>query len=284
MLEWIKISEINQIYEFVFPNLEPTKISALDAAHYTIEKIKENHPPPYTLYLSGGVDSQAMLWAWHSSGSKFDTFSAVYNDILNDYDLEELRAFSIKFNININYHNFDLLNFLEQEHETFARKYLSGSPQITTHIKLASLTKEGTVLFSGNFMNRSGSGLTENHAALFRYGRIENRSIIPWFFLETKELAYGFQQYRFKNWKEKFATEYDYKCYLYSVGGFPIIPQKQKYTGFEKVKDYIDNNPPRSPDKTHFFNRTTKQSSKRLFDVLYRNKYELEYKKYYIIK
>ena len=70
---------------------------------------------------------------------------------------------------------------------------------------------------------------------------------------------------------------YETKLALYQKAGFPVIAQEQKLTGFEEVKNYCD---------LHYKDLITLQdklaitpstNSKRTFDLLFRNKYELKY-------
>lgn len=283
MIDWAHVVKQDDILYFDFSRKTTKKnISCLDAAIQTVFFIKEKYPPPYTLCLSGGIDSQAMLWSWYKSGVSFQTFSAKYNFNLNDYDLENLKTFSSLYNITIDYFNFDLLSFLENEHDSWTKKYYCGSPHITTHMKFASMIKEGTPIFSGNFLHR-GAPIGPNHAALYRYALIEKKPLVPWFFLETENLAYSFLNNK-KRIDSSYIGNYDLKIDRYQTNGFPVIPQKSKFTGFELVKDYIDQNPPRNPSIEDKNIKSAAQSSKRVFDLLYRNKYEHRYNRYYFIK
>lgn len=287
MIDWAKIDYRNSVYYFSLQNKNKNVIPPLEAAQNAVKYIVEKYPAPYTLYASGGVDSQAMIWAWKMSGYPFKVFSALYNNEFNLHDIQTLKDFANRENIDIDYYNFDLLKFLETEYPSLAEKYWCGSPHIVTHMKLASLTTSGTVILSGNFIDYTKTHLTANLAALYHYAKIEKKSIVPWFFLETEDLAFSFlhsEKYK------KFLTAdgrndgYLLKCYLYQENGFPVIPQQKKLTGFEVLKDYIDDNPPRKPTHEDLIVRNQSQSSKRLFDILYRNKYEQKYSKHFIIQ
>lgn len=286
MIDWACVSEDNEFLNIDLSRSVKDKIKTppLEAALNTVVHIRNNYPPPYTLLLSGGVDSQAMLYAWYLSNVPFNTYSARYNHNLNLYDLTNLIEFSNKFNINVNFYDFDLLNFLEIEHEIYTKKYLCGSPHITTHMKLASLVEKGTAIFSGNFIENNRSPVNANQAALYRYALKENKPLVPWFFLETEEIAYSFDDWTLLPKESSFLSVYDKKVYKYQYNKFPVIPQKTKYTGFELVKDYMDENPPRQPSVEDKFSKFNIQTSRRLFDVLYRNKYELKYNQFYKIK
>jgi hypothetical protein len=296
MISWTNFSIVNKILNFDFrrKHKEP-HLTGLDAALYNIDYITTYYPAPYTLYLSGGVDSQAMLYAWAKSGIPFNTFSGVYNFESNLYDLESGSIFAKMLGIKISYYNFDLINFLETEHRDFALKYKTGSPQFTTFIKMASLTTEGTVIFSGEcappryFKNPKSPPVVvpgANDMGLYYYGIIENKPIIPWFFIETETIAYSWEFTLSHSNKEDDTVEKNYKVNdykekvkIYHQNGYPVVPQDKKQNGFEKIKEYYDNNSPTQPTIKDKF-AAGYYHSNRNFDLLYRNKYEDKIKSY----
>ena len=295
MLNWTSPKKIEDNYYFTFTPDNNKKLSALDAAFHTIEYITKNYPAPYTLYVSGGVDSQAMLYAWHKSGVPYQTFSAVYNQTLNEHDLCTLREFSELHDIKINYHDFDLISFLENEHDYYANEYYCGSPQITTFMKIADLTDTGTVIFAGQYImwqkNFGRLGIPDrNNFSLYNYGIKSNKNIVPFFFLETRELAYAFDVMLPEIQLFHTPGSYGEKIKAFQYYGFPVIGQvdklsgyeevKTKINGFEKLKILYDTNPPRQPTVQDRISRIQGQSSYRNFDLLYRNKYEAKFLKY----
>lgn len=277
MLDWVHVTKVNDIFTFDFRCHNKKSIPALGAAHQTIYHIANNYPKPYTLYLSGGVDSQAMLYAWHTSGVEYQTFSAVYNFESNKSDLVALERFAKLHNIKINFQNFDLINFLETEHDEYANNYICGSPQITTFMKLSDLTPEGTAIFSGNFIHNGHVWITSNNFGLYHYGKKSYKSIVPFFFMETMDLAYSFTD---NDYTDTITSDYGKKVALYQGHGFPVLPQTSKLNGFEKIKEYYDETPPRQPSVQERMVRTDGQISVRNFDLLYRNKYERKFSNY----
>lgn len=287
MLSWTNPTKIGEDYYFNFKNQSNLNLAPLNAAQYTVEYIAKNYPAPYTLYLSGGVDSQAMLYAWHRSGVPYQTFSAVYNNALNEHDLVYLRTFAAQHNIPVTYHDFDLLAFLANEHDAYANRYRCGSPQITTFMKLADLTEQGTVCMSGNFILKPKMvGIPDrNNFSLYYYGLLSGKSIVPFFFLETCELAYAFETQIPEIMIHHEPGSYPDKVLGYQHYGFPVIKQKSKLNGFERVKDFYDANPPRQPTLEEKFARLSGQTSNRIFDLLHRNKYEAKFQKYkYVVR
>jgi len=277
-MRWVKTSHKNATFYFDFRKNKEHTIHALDAAINTVVYICQNYPPPYTLLLSGGVDSQAMLWAWHKSNAPYKTLSAVYNNNLNEHDLLTIRSFAATYNIDLNFIDFDLFNFLETEYNSYSEKFLCGSPQICTLMKIADEVKEGTVIMSGNFIQSNKVNIPQNVAGLWHYKRLSERPVVPFFFLETEDLAWAFNEHSCSNFKE--GGSYNTKVATFQHYNFPVIPQEKKYNGFEKVKEWFDTNYTKPIPVENRIARIQGQGSNRIFDLLYRNKYEVKFAQY----
>lgn len=285
VLDWVKFEQNKKEFTFDFRIEDTITKSALSAAHYTINKIVQNYPPPYTLFLSGGVDSQAMLHAWHTSGIPYKTCSAVYNFNSNHHDLLSLKAFASLYNIHVNFMDFDLIDFLETKHDEFANNFICGSPQITAYMRMVELYNAGTAIMSGNFIMPGGAtSLGPNQIGLYHFAKKTTIPFIPYFFIETKELAYSFKM---NDYVKEITTNilkeddrgYHAKVALYQSHGFPVLTQPKKLTGFEKIKDYYDTNSPRVPNVKDKLGAGIAASA-RNFDLLYRNKYEGKFSQY----
>lgn len=237
-------------------------------ANNTVDSIVSTHPAPYSLLVSGGVDSQAMLLAWLYSGHKFSAISFQYVDdndnIVNQHDLDTLSIFSEKFNVPIDFRKFNIINFLENESESMARKIKCSSPQIGAHAALAETIKDGTVILSGNALYKSKNMYD---FTVFGIKRLKKDNLIPFFFLYDKHIAGAFLTLA----EHKDMSVYSNKCDLYTVAGFNIIPQRNKYNGFERIKEIYDTQSYRvsTHDRIRFANR----QSDRVFDILFRYKY-----------
>jgi hypothetical protein len=234
-----------------------------------VDDIVKNYPPPYSLFCSGGVDSQAMIYAWYISGHPFTIVSIKYisNGIwFNDHDLNELMEFTRLYELPVTYYDFDVNNFLETRLMEYATNFRCTSPQICTYMAMSELVTNGTILFSGNFMSDFQS-MTINFTimGLSRYTTKTKRSIIPFFFLHDPALAMSFI-----NTKVTGIAPYESKFTLFQKAGFPVVPQPQKFSGFEKIKDYYD----QIPERVSTFDRLrfSREPSKRLFDVQFRYK------------
>jgi len=274
MIDWVDIKNHNHDYTINYSKKSNIKIAALDAAIFTIDHIYKNYPEPYTLFLSGGIDSQAMLYAWIKSGKKFNTFSGVYNFDLNAHDLENLKIISNLWNVDINFTKFNLLNFLNTEYNQYADLYRCASPHICGYMKMSEKVNHGTVIFSGNYVYNN-MFIDRNNFGLYKFAKISNKNMVPFFFMETEELAYSFEQNRdeLKLYTSDKET-YPYKVRIYQSNGFPVIPQSIKFTGFEKIKEYYDLNFENPYKNKLQYYLTAKQKSTRIFDLLYRNKNE----------
>jgi hypothetical protein len=288
-LEWVKktINDQKHLYIFDYRVDSLPDCSALQAAQNNIASIVTRFPPPYVLYLSGGSDSQAMLYAWHLSGIPFSTYSAVYNENLNFHDLEAMRQFSYIHNIKINYVEFDLFKFLQTEHDHFARTYYSGSPQFTSFMKMVDGQKEGTAIMSGNPLLPTkvvgsyieyGNNLQLNAISLYHYARIANKNFVPYFLLESPETTYGFTLNDYTRYFMEDTTQYmiayKMKIALYQSHGFPVLQQVKTTNGFEKVKEWFDAHYDINTIPNLNKLKIYKQKSMRVFDLLYRTSYE----------
>ena len=266
-MNWVKID--NDFLDFTVDRFNETVNDPLAAAIEAVNDIVNNYPKPYNLLASGGIDSQAMIYAWKQSKHEFNVYSFRYNKNYNLHDIETLEIFCERENIDYQIVDFDYIAFLEQEHDTIAKKYKCSSPQITMHIKMASFL-QGTRVYSGNFLGFNITNLSCAIMGLYRFSNTdEGKNVIPYFFLHTPELAYSFRNIKAMDNSES----YERRVQQYQVGGFPVIPQEKKLTGFEKFKEHYDSHQYVLMDKTNRM-RYHDKPSHRPFDWLFRYPYE----------
>ena len=292
-MDWIKAgwgpklnSEFNHLLSYyidiskmALPSSDP-----ISTAVNTVNQISKTHSGPYYLMVSGGVDSQCMMWAWLQSGVPFTAVACKYvshdsNTIMNAHDLVELELFTSKFNIPVSYKNYDVFSFLENELQHYAVTYQCTSPQICSYMKMSELLEDGTVIFSGNFGNEIE---LYNYTifGLHRYAEQSGRSIIPFFLMHDKNIAgcltTKISADRPEIIAEFIGNEFDARRYLayrnkieiLKYNGFPIFPQKTKYTGFEKIKEHYETQEELVIPRERL--KYSNNASTRIFDIVFR--------------
>lgn len=254
-------------------------VNVLAAAEITVKHIMLHYPPPYHLMVSGGIDSQAMMYMWKLFGRNFVPTAVKYNNDLNQHDLETLPEFGRLAGLEIQYLDFDLIGFYNNRYDQFAEKYQISSPHFGAHLGMSE-NLPGTVIFSGDFIQnvwqpRQRSIIWPGNLCL--YTASKTRNIVPYFFIHTPELAYS---YLYESLSRNLPCNRD-DLYLdkadhYRKFGLPVIMQKQKYTGFERVKDYFDEHYKDLVTSEHKI-KYRLNHSRRVYDLLLRYPYEKRY-------
>jgi hypothetical protein len=268
-------------------NLRPVVKLILDAGQSTdclselvkyVHEIAETYPAPYTLFVSGGIDSQAMLYSWKLSGIPFNAVNVNYLDF-NAHDRKEIVEFCQQHDVPLQIVDFDVIDFLENRMEEYAMKYSCASPHLCTHMAFSELIQTGTKLFSGNLASRA-LPLDNTIFGLQRYANLSGNSVVPFFLLQSEEVSKA--SIALADTAPPDAIRYKFKCWQYQQAGIPIIPQADKLTGFENLKNHYDQYQDRVTNsmKLHF----STARSKRVFDQLFRNKYLAKLKNHYDAK
>ncbi len=245
-MSWIKITETDStITMHLTARTESTNIDFELAVKHYIDRIVETYPAPYTIFATGGVDSQATILAWMKSGHEFNVVSVRYENNFNEHDLTTLKEFQERYNIKVEYLDFNLTDFLENRLEEYVIKYKCASPQIGTHMAISELVPDGTVIFSGTAPCIHRMEFTADLLSLYTYKDLARPTMIPFFLMEDKDVAGAFLQEsiameKFYKGNPKYISHYDIKCELYKNVGFDVIPQEKKFNGFEKVKEYYE--------------------------------------------
>lgn len=242
------------------------KLSPIQAALDAVDKIVKKYPPPYHLYASGGIDSQVMILAWKKSGNPFSVIHYSYNTE-NKHDTQTLIKFCNNQKIKFEIRFFDARKFItSSELITYAKKYDCASPQILTYIKITE-KNPATVIMSGNYIDSKSNGINYTILGLDRFRQLTKRNFVPFFLMSTPNLAYAFRSPEiFARTNNKELNSYEIKCFCYRSQGFDIIPQSQKFTGFEQIKESFDGKPVDFQLKLKY----SYKPSNRPFDFLYR--------------
>ncbi len=274
---WIKYgwgSELSKKYtkgsklhiDFTNFNTPEKILSPSEAAIDAVHKIAENYPAPYTLMCSGGVDSQTMILSWLASGIPFQIMAVRYisdNIFFNEHDLRTLPDLAELHGLTINYQDFDLISFLENNLTQFNNISDFGSPQFATHAKFSDFVPSGTILYSGNVLSKNLAQIDYYSLGGHRHAiniDSEHKKIIPFFLLHTPDLAYSFLN------NPKIQDPYIFPIHIQPV---------KKFNGFEKIKEYYDKYFDRItvPQKIKAVNYGGFVVSSRVFDLLFRYPY-----------
>jgi hypothetical protein len=211
--------------------------------------------------FSGGIDSQITWHCFNEANIDIDVYVLVFKDDLNIQDVSHAMKFADKHKFKINYIEIDVLNFLSRENAEYGKKYKSLSPHFNTHYKLCDILRSkgytgfvcggGTPLLTEN-VSLWGNNYSQNFLNYINYSEISETFcqgnflgfyphlawavtlLTPSFINET----YG----KDLNLSERFELEsqrYKEKIQGYTNSKFDVIPQKQKYTGFELIKDKL---------------------------------------------
>ena len=248
------------IIDYSAARSHPTLTNPIDIAHEDCWTIYETMPKPITLMVSGGVDSQAMAYAFETSGVPDVRYVwARYNDGLNDHDFET-SSFYTDHGIDVEVMDFDVIGFHENELLEWATTYRNNSPHILTHCRIASLL-EGTVVSSGTVVTRQGTGqMNYSVFGLERYSRLSGQPIIGFFLSYSAELCHSMLDFKTSS------SPYEHKCDVYRRGGFPVLPQTEKMHGFERLKQKYDEVIVSPKIRMKY----RKQPSQRSYDLLFR--------------
>jgi hypothetical protein len=120
-MEWIKFGwgtkfspEFSPIENFRIDmsGITPTNKPLLEISDRVINNLVVEYPAPYNLFVSGGVDSQSMLWCWFNSQVSFSAYCVRFVDaqgkVYNDHDYETLVEFTNTYGIKINFIDFNV--------------------------------------------------------------------------------------------------------------------------------------------------------------------------------
>ena len=242
----------------------PSLAHPLDIARDVCWRLYDEHGE-MTVMLSGGVDSQAVAFAFKMAGTPVRFLRGRYNGGLNDHDIHSSDAFYDAHRIEIEDVEVDILGFHDNELLDWGKRYSCSSPHILCHMKLASIAR-GPVVFSGCVVSPDGivGGLGYQTFGLERYARLSGQPVIGYFLTHDSHLHYAMG--RVPAALDASLPVYERKCRIYQESGFPVMPQPEKFHGFEKVKDHYDDRVISLRDRL----KHKASSSSRPYDMLFR--------------
>ncbi|AGH94259.1 hypothetical protein A11Q_39 [Pseudobdellovibrio exovorus JSS] len=217
------------------------------------------------LFLSGGIDSEAMARAFLAAGIPFVAVIGRYNQNMNEHDYVTAISFCDQFHIPMQFLDVDVYQFLEDEgHLAYGHELGCRSPQLAVYMYMLDQI-EGFPVLAGNpifpILKNSGSELRkelstgsfemervvglsdQTQAVLFRYFEKRQRLGVPFFFQSCAELMMSFLNLEstieaMTSGRKNYS--YEMKCRAYRDGGFDVEPRADKYTGFEKYREEYD--------------------------------------------
>lgn len=224
-----------------------------------VERVFETYGNNIALALSGGIDSQSMLQCFVEANADFKLYVCKFNNDLNIHDVEYARFVAKMYNVPLIEIEFDVINFLIKHNYDTGLKYESFSPHFNVHFKffdiLFDLGHTG-VCAGGGVIDRIddnyGSNFDRSPFSFIKYSEISQRNCLGSFLSYSPELVWAISLlskpleislhnvFSSMALREKLTMiKYENKIQGYLRAGLNVMRQKQKYTGFEKVKNYF---------------------------------------------
>lgn len=217
------------------------------------------------LCLSGGVDSQAMIQCWQEAGLDFDVAILVFDRELNRQDVDHARLYCSVNNITPVEIPLNIATFLTIENYDYGLKYKCSSPHFNTHYKMFNVLREMgyTGVCAGGvypyvLSKKWVNPLSMASINFVEYSRVTDYPAMGNFLGYSPELAWTLGMLSFvdpdvllndpaqhrasvtmQERNQMADVRYADKIASMTRHGFNIIPQSQKFTGFELVKDYF---------------------------------------------
>lgn len=229
-------------------------------AQRACQLIYERYKSPLMICFSGGIDSECVAQAAIAAKVPFELVIMRLSPSFNDHDTVYALEFCEKVGKKPIFIDLSIIRFYESgEFLQYAMKYRTNSPQFATHLWLAEQI-QGVPVFAGsfpyiNYFDREGKELEESYLytsedkeyGVDRLFQQTGRGGVGHFFQYTPELYFSFLTHTIAGSSKKkrielqLGTHYDMKEYAFAQGGFNtkiVTGRSQKYTGFEKVKEY----------------------------------------------
>ncbi len=243
-----------------FDEIQFDTISLKKYRTLAVETILEELGNKPALAISGGIDSQAMLQCFIESKVYFDAYVCKFNDFLNSQDVEFARFIGKTNDIKIKEIDFNVIQFLIRENYDIGIKYESASPHFNTHYKFYDMLFElghTGVCAGGNtpecVSNDYGINFDRNPLTYIKYSIISKKVChgsflsyhpnLSWaitLLTEPINIDYNIARQDLEMKDKISELKYTHRLNGYHKAGLNVVRQKQKYTGFEKVKKYFE--------------------------------------------
>lgn len=242
------------------PSLAAFKSYRVDAANRLLDTMGSRP----VLAVSGGVDSQAMLQSFYETGRSFDIASLVFKGSLNQHDIEFAEQAAARWGKKLYLIELDVMQFLLRELDNYADRYQCNSPQFACHHWFyEQLIEQGFtgIVAGGDAWTPVTDGswrwaCTMARCAWLTFARVNNFTLHGNFLASTWQLNFSLgacydptpdldrlaeeNKDNFGEFSRQMIVDrYQQKLTAFRRFGFDIVPQSNKFTGFEKVKEYF---------------------------------------------
>jgi hypothetical protein len=197
--------------------------------------------------LSGGIDSQTVVDTFLYAGVIPEVVIFNFLDDHNIHDVSHAIKFCESRNITPRLIDLDVIRFLNNQLYDFATKYKISSPQFAVHLYLAGKLKDlgyTSAIFGGNnlsqYSDQSWYTPTKEETDWYQYSQAINFPIIGSFWLQDWRLSLMATIYMPYFISNDNPYCYNAKIRGYNTMGYDVMPQEQKYNGFENIKKYYE--------------------------------------------
>jgi hypothetical protein len=224
----------------------PSELLARQQA--SIASVSASLGPNIYVALSGGIDSQAACLLLRRANVKFTIVIMQFRDDLNIHDVSSAITFCTTHRFKYTLVDFNILSFLGRDLPSYVVKYNCPSPQLSAHCRFYEMLIErfapSAIICGGNppcirdgkwefISNRS-------HSVWMTFAEINKYPLVGNFLGYTLDIALPFMLFQ-PDMPTDIALRYIAKVTGMHRLGLSVIPQQQKYTGFELVKEHFAN-------------------------------------------
>lgn len=239
-----------QIYFRNFNGVTDLVDSPLEEAKLAAKKIHAKAAgKKIYLFISGGVDSQAMVQSFVQAAVPFQVVLMVDPNGCNKDDVHFARLFVKKMNLNLLEYTLDFVEFIRSyRYVEMAKKFRFNNPEYGVLLHLMQQF-DGYGVYAGRPISISHAPTGEQVVGLavdetWSRARFLERTGLdgcPEFLIHTPELMQSFLNTEYaKNYPLKTDWNYDSKLKLLKQGGFNIeSAPPAKFTGFENLYSYF---------------------------------------------
>jgi hypothetical protein len=200
--------------------------------------------------LSGGVDSQAACLALKRNGVPFTAAILRFKDDLNQHDVTSALNFCALNAVPFIVHEVDIMRFLSRDRMEFVERYECPSPQFATHFYFYEMlimeNNATSIICGGNppcLRDEKWEFIsTRSQSAWMTFAKLNKFPIFGNFLSYSRDIAIPFmlQQPNMRTINKEKIDWYGCKLKGMWLNGLDVIPQEQKFNGFELVKKQIE--------------------------------------------